>query len=110
MVPHRGVCNRLLWEQHVYPFTEADRALQKSSLAFDTSVLEIFRPLLIGAIMVMARSGDRHDSRYLMGLIAKHRVTVAEFVPSMLRLVLEEEGIENCSSLKHVFSGGEAEL
>ena len=67
---HEGVCNRLLWEQKVYPFSAADRTLQKSSLAFDTSVLEVFRPLLLGGAMVIARPGDRQDCRYLVELIA----------------------------------------
>ncbi len=107
IVPHGGLCNRLLWARKFYGLNETDRCLQKASFSYDASVWEIFEPLLAGAQIIMARPGGRRDSAYLAELIAKHSITVAEFVPSMLRLLLEEKAIEDCRSLKRVFSGGE---
>ena len=49
--------------------TESDRVLQKAPLGFDDSVWEIFEPLMMGAQIVMARSGGHQDSRYLANLI-----------------------------------------
>lgn len=43
----------------------------------------------------------------LVQLIARENITTACFVPSILRLLLEEENLEQCRSLKHVLIGGE---
>ena len=107
MIPQRGILNRVLWAAATYCLTEADRVLQQASFAFDTSVLEIFEPLLAGVRVVMARPGGRQDSGYLVDLIAKEKVTVAEFVPSLLQVLLEENRLEHCNCLKRIFSGGE---
>jgi amino acid adenylation domain-containing protein len=108
MVPHRGLVNRLLWAQEVYSLGPEDAVLQKAPLAFDFSVWECFAPLIAGARLVLARPGGHRDSAYLARVIAERGVTLAHFVPSMLRVWLEEPGIEGLSSLRQVFSGGEA--
>jgi len=105
---HRGICNRLLWMQETYRLTEADRVLQKSPFTFDVSVWEFFWPLLAGARLVIARPEGHRDSAYLAELITERRVSTVHFVPSMLRSFLEQKGIEKCSSLRRVFSSGEA--
>ncbi|HWO42676.1 MAG TPA: amino acid adenylation domain-containing protein, partial [Candidatus Eisenbacteria bacterium] len=107
MTAHRGVCDRLAWEQKAYGFDENDRSLLRSTLAFDTSVLEIFRSLLTGGTLIVARPEKRHDPRYLAELIAAQGVTVAEFVPSLLSLLLAEPAFAKCKHLKAVFCGGE---
>jgi amino acid adenylation domain-containing protein len=108
MVQHGGVCNRLVWGRDFYRLNESDRVLQKSSISYDASVWEIFEPLLAGAQLVVARPGGRRDSAYLVELVAERKITVAEFVPSMLGAILDEKGVERCTSFKRVFSGGEA--
>lgn len=108
MLPHAGVCNCLLWMQQRHKLTEKDRVLLKAPLSFDSSVWELFWPLLVGASVVLARPGEQRDSAYLAELIARERVTTVHFVPSMFQIFLEEKGIANCDSLKHVVCGGEA--
>ena len=49
MVPHAGICNRLLWMQRAYALDAADRVLQKTPFSFDVSVWEFFWPLQVGA-------------------------------------------------------------
>ncbi len=56
----------------------------------------------------MAEPGGHQDTAYLVSAIAEHEITVLQLVPSMLQIVLEEPGIENCHTLRHVFCGGEA--
>lgn len=106
MVSHGAICNRLLWMQHGFPLTAADRVLQKTTFSFDASVWEIFSPLLAGGCVVLAEVGGERDAVYLAGAVAEHEVTVLQLVPSMLRVWLEEAG--KCVSLRRVFSGGEA--
>lgn len=105
---HRGILNRLLWMQDRYQLTEADRVLQKTPFGFDVSVWEFFWPLLVGARLVVARPGGHRDSTYLATLVAEQGITTLHFVPSMLRLFLEERDLQRCTSLRRVISSGEA--
>ncbi len=108
VISHRAICNRLLWLQAEYPLTPQDTLLQKTVFNFDASVWEIFVPLLAGARIVLAEDGREHDVSYLVQAIAKHEVTILQLVPSMLALLLEEEGLEELHSLRRLFCGGEA--
>jgi amino acid adenylation domain-containing protein/non-ribosomal peptide synthase protein (TIGR01720 family) len=108
MIPHEGIVNRLLWMQQAYRLTSADRVLQKTTFSFDVSVWEFFWPLITGAGLVLARPGGHRDSSYLIDVIVEHGVTTIHFVPSMLRLFVEAEGVERCQSLKRVIASGEA--
>nr|QEO74167.1 AMP-dependent synthetase and ligase [uncultured bacterium] len=84
MVPHRGVCNRLVWMQREYGLGPGDAVLQKTPFTFDVSVWELFGPLVTGARLVMARPGGHKDPQYLADAIDRHGITVVHFVPSML--------------------------
>ncbi len=108
MNTHRGICNRLLWMQDQYRLLEADRVLQKTPFSFDVSVWEFFWPLSAGARLVVARPGGHRDSAYLVKVITGQKITVLHFVPSMLRVFLEEPGVQECQSLRDVICSGEA--
>jgi amino acid adenylation domain-containing protein len=108
MNEHRGICNRLLWMQEEYGLTADDVVLQKTPFSFDVSVWEFFWPLMSGARLVIARPEGHRDSAYLVRLIQDSGITTLHFVPSMLRVFLEEEGVETCGSLKRVICSGEA--
>jgi amino acid adenylation domain-containing protein len=105
---HQGVANQILWRQHVYGLNADDRVLQKTPHIFDVSVWEFFWTLMAGARLVVARPGGHRDPEYLVKAIREHKITTLHFVPSMLRFFLDADEIEKCSSLKRVFSGGEA--
>ncbi len=108
MNTHRGICNRLRWMQEQYRLTESDKVLQKTPFSFDVSVWEFFWPLLFGAQLVVAKPGGHRDPAYLCRLIELEQITVLHFVPSMLRIFLEEPGVSECASLRHVICSGEA--
>jgi amino acid adenylation domain-containing protein/FkbH-like protein len=105
---HEGIVNRLLWMQHAYGLDGSDRILQKTPYSFDVSVWEFFWPLMTGACLVMARPEGHKDPSYLCDLIQRQKITTLHFVPSMLRIFLEAEGVEACSSLRRVICSGEA--
>ncbi len=107
MISHRGICNYLLWIQRAYPLTEKDRVLQRASFGFDVSVREIFWPLIAGAQLVMIRAGNHYDIAYLIQLIRDQHITVVRFEPSVLQVLLKEQGLETCKNLRHVICGGE---
>ncbi|MFD9076130.1 amino acid adenylation domain-containing protein, partial [Streptomyces lasiicapitis] len=107
-VAHRGVVNRLLWMQGVFGLGGSDRVVQKTPFGFDVSVWEFFWPLITGAGLVVARPGGHRDAGYLAELIRRERVTVAHFVPSMLRVFLREPSVGACAGLRWVVCSGEA--
>ncbi len=107
MNEHAAVLNRLLWMRDYLQIQPADRIIQKTPISFDVSVWELFLPLLVGARLVLARPGGHRDAPYLARLIRHHSITIAHFVPSMLRVFLDAPGVEQCTSLRHVVCSGE---
>jgi amino acid adenylation domain-containing protein len=110
LVPHRAIVNNLLWMQQDWPLDGRDRLLQKTTIAFDVAVKEVFWPLLCGAAVVLARPGGQRDPEYLLDLIDRHGITVAHFVPSMLEAALahaERTGRAFGPRLEKVMSGAE---
>ena len=105
---HEGIVNRLLWMQDIYKLTAADRVLQKTPYSFDVSVWEFFWPLMTGACMVLARPGGHKDPAYLVDIIREQNITTLHFVPSMLAIFLEADGVQNCRGIRQVFASGEA--
>ena len=107
VTPHVGVVNYLTWMNSGYGIGAADRALHKAPMSFDVSVWELFLPLIDGATVVMASPGGHRDPAYLVRVVREQRVTVAEFVPSMLQAFLAEPAAARCVWLRNVFAGGE---
>ena len=105
---HAAVCNRLLWMQDAYGLTEDDCVLQKTPFSFDVSVWEFFWPLMTGARLVIAEPGGHRDPKYLVSVIKEQQVTVLHFVPSMLKVFVEHDGVEQCETLNKVMCSGEA--
>ena len=108
MNAHAGPVNRLFWMLEQFPLTKIDRVLQKTSFSFDISVWEFFWPLLSGACLVVARPGIHKDPEALIDCIQHYSISAIHFVPSMMSHFLEAEDVEQCRSLRWVFSGGEA--
>ncbi|MBM9510732.1 non-ribosomal peptide synthetase, partial [Actinacidiphila acididurans] len=90
VVPHASLSGLLASLQHRYALSPADRVLLKSPLVFDVSVWEVFWPLTEGATVVVAEPGGHRDPAYLADLIARERVSVLQFVPSMLAAFADE--------------------
>jgi amino acid adenylation domain-containing protein len=108
MNTHGGILNRLLWMQEAYHLLPEDRVLQKTPFSFDVSVWEFFWPLITGARLVLAQPGGHQDSKYLVQIVQQEKITTIHFVPSMLRVFLEEDNVEGCISLERVICSGEA--
>ncbi|PFD72567.1 non-ribosomal peptide synthetase [Bacillus cereus] len=111
MIEHHSVINYLEWMQHKYPLSEKDVVLQKTPFSFDVSVWELFWGIHVGASVSFLPPGGEKDPSIIAEVIKQHQVTIVQFVPSMLSVFLDHfNHIElnmNCSSVRHVFSGGE---
>ncbi|EQB89765.1 hypothetical protein M918_18990 [Clostridium sp. BL8] len=112
MIEHRSLVNRLNWMQKKYPITEKDTILQKTTYTFDVSVWEILWWSLVGAKVCMLTPNGEKDPMKIIETIDKYEVTTMHFVPSMLDVFLycveENRNNINLSSLRQVFSSGEA--
>jgi non-ribosomal peptide synthetase component F len=88
------------------PPTEHGALLQKAPFSFDSSVWEIFWPLCSGMRLVLARPDGNRDSAYVVQTIREQQVTVVKFVPALLQQFIEQDGVEQCTSLTDVLNGG----
>jgi len=107
MVTHRGACNHLYWRHDYFALTNSDRVIQKASLNFDDSFWEIFEPLTAGAQLIIAKSDQIQNVRYLIDTIIQQKITALCLVPSLLWLFLEEQNVSSCKTLRRVTTGGE---
>jgi amino acid adenylation domain-containing protein len=106
-IPHRGLTNHINWMEEVMAFSRRDRFLQKTTISFDAAVADFWLPLQAGAVIVLARPGGHKDLSYLIELMQQERITVTQFVPSALRVAVDEPDLSRCTSLRFLCVGGE---
>ena len=107
-VEHRSVANRLLWTARLASGGPGTRVLQKTPATFDVSVWELFWPLVTGGTLVLAEPGRHGDPDYVARTIVEERVTVAHFVPSMLRAFAGAGHLPALRGLRMLCLSGEA--
>ncbi|MDX7987390.1 amino acid adenylation domain-containing protein [Xenorhabdus sp. 12] len=113
MINHYSVVNRIEWMQERYPLDSTDVILQKTPISFDVSVWELFWWSITGASVHLLPPGAHKDPLEIINAIRVHRVTTLHFVPSMLQpfldiLAAQPELVKELSSLRRVFTSGEA--
>ncbi|MFF0612267.1 non-ribosomal peptide synthase/polyketide synthase [Nocardia tengchongensis] len=107
-VTHRAIANQLAWMQAEYGVRGQDVYLQKTATTFDVSLWGYFLPLRAGATLVVATPDGHRDPRYIAETIARHQVTLTDFVPSMLSVFAAHAEAGELDSLRDVFVIGEA--
>lgn len=107
-IPHRALANHMAWMLKQFPLDETDRVLQRTPYSFDASVWEFFAPLMAGSRMVVLPPEAQKDPQLIVKCMAGAGVTVAQFVPSLIRIALDEPEFYSCSALRRIFCGGEA--
>ena len=105
---HAALAERLQWMQATYSLNETDVLMQKAPISFDVSVWECFWPLITGCRLVLAGPGEHRDPHRIAQLVQEHGVTTLHFVPPLLQLFIDEPLAAECTSLRRLFSGGEA--
>jgi len=103
-----ALCNRILWGVRHYDLTPADRVLQKTPYTFDVSGWELYWPLAVGACCVFAPPDSHRDPARIAQLIVEQKITVCHFVSSMLDEFLRLGRPSRDTSLRMVFTSGEA--
>ncbi|WP_404483990.1 non-ribosomal peptide synthetase [Pseudomonas sp. HT11] len=105
---HAALAERLQWMQATYQLNDTDVLMQKAPISFDVSVWECFWPLITGCRLVLAGPGEHRDPHRIAQLVQEHGVTALHFVPPLLQLFIDEPRVAECTSLRRLFSGGEA--
>ncbi|MEU6814554.1 amino acid adenylation domain-containing protein [Streptomyces sp. NPDC046860] len=107
-VPHGALANHMAWMAGHLSLTPDDRVLARTSTSFDASVWELWLPLMNGAEVCVLPDGANQDPNALVGWMSRFGVTVAQFVPSHLALVLAEAAdAAPVPALRAVLCGGE---
>ncbi|MFB8235468.1 amino acid adenylation domain-containing protein [Kitasatospora purpeofusca] len=105
---HGAIARKVGWLARTVPLGPDDTVLHKTAYAFDYSVCELFWPLVCGARLLVVPSGAHGDPVRLVGMMREHRVTVAQFVPSMLEVLMEDRRFARLDALRVLVVGGEA--
>src|SRR5579883_695771 len=111
LCPHLGAALRVQWQSDERLLYPGERVLFKTPYTFDVSVWEIFYPLSVGATLVIAPPGLQRDPSALAALIAREKIQLCHFVPTMLQLFLEAiEGMKDAdfSQWRVLHTSGEA--
>ena len=91
MVEHGGLSNLVSWHRRAFAITEADRATQVASPAFDAAVWELWPHLAAGSSLHVPPEYVRRDPVAIRDWLVAERITVS-FLPTALAeavLVLE---------------------
>lgn len=107
MVPNKGVANYLLWMRRAFNVTKDSKVLAKTSISFDISVWELFLPLISGGTLVLKKRSDVESPEQIASTIRCAKVSIAQFVPSGLRLFNNAKMFASLLTLKKIFCGGE---
>ncbi|MFI7367324.1 amino acid adenylation domain-containing protein [Streptomyces sp. NPDC050149] len=108
VVPHAALTGHMAWMARHLAITSDDRVLARTSSSFDASVWEWWLPLMNGAEVCVLPDGANTEPRTLVSWMSRFGVTVVQFVPSHLSLVLTEAAhAAPLPGLRAVLCGGE---
>ncbi|MBI5736024.1 MAG: amino acid adenylation domain-containing protein [Mycolicibacterium neoaurum] len=102
---HDAVLNTLEFLYRHFQIGPEDRELALSHLESDMSVPDVFGILRAGGAIVMVDEDQRRDPDSWARLIARHKVSVVNFLPGWLQMLTEVPG--DLSSLRVVLTGGD---
>jgi pyochelin synthetase len=112
VISHLSAANTVTDVNQRFAVGPDDRVLALSSLGFDLSVYDIFGPLSVGGCVVMPDHARRADPSHWAQLIADHRVTLWNSVPTQLQmlcdyLITDSDGVDSLASLRLAMLSGD---
>ncbi|GAA2965933.1 amino acid adenylation domain-containing protein [Actinokineospora diospyrosa] len=107
MIEHRSIASQMSWLAASYGIDRDKTVLQKTPMSFDAAQWEILAPAC-GATVVMGMPGIYRDAERLIRTIREHGVTTLQCVPTLLQALLDTDELAGCTSLRQIFTGGEA--
>lgn len=112
VIPHRGIANRFAWMDEFFGPAAARSVLQTTRQVYDSAVWQLFWPLVNGGTTVVPSADAVFVAEQLTAMIAAHRVTMTDFVPSVFNALVPQLGTDaktagDLASLRVVILGGE---
>ncbi|MFC3453934.1 non-ribosomal peptide synthetase family protein [Amycolatopsis speibonae] len=107
MIEHHSVVSQMRWLQACGHLDASVTVLQKTPMSFDAAQWEILAPAA-GARVVMSAPGSFRDPEALIHTVLAHDVTTLQCVPTLLQALLDTERFATCTTVRKLFSGGEA--
>jgi len=105
-VKYSALVNLLLSIQKAPGINADDIVLNTTTISFDIAELEIYLPLISGALLVIANADAVKDGRSLLEIAKTEKITIMQGTPFMWRTMLEA-GWADPLDIK-IFCGGEA--
>jgi amino acid adenylation domain-containing protein len=107
MIEHRNIASQMSWFHTQFDLGEQTRILQKTPFSFDAAQWELLASAF-GAVLVFGSPEGYRNPFEQIHLIQTCGVTMLQCVPTLWRALLETERLGECTSLRSLFSGGEA--
>lgn len=107
MIHHFALCAHMDWMAKAFPLKENDNVFLKTQFSFDAAIWELFAPLTAGATLCVGGVNAHIDMAEVVQSVRRWCVTRIQFVPTVLRIFVEEPGSDQCTSLRDIFCGGE---
>ncbi|WP_101254814.1 non-ribosomal peptide synthetase [Streptomyces barkulensis] len=109
---HGGLTNRFRFMTRRFRATGREVVLQNSRHTFDSAIWQLLWPLTTGGRTVVPEQGEFLDLERTVETIDRHRVTVTDFVPAILGMLVallesDPAAVRRVSSLRHLVVGGE---
>ncbi|WP_342026023.1 amino acid adenylation domain-containing protein [Cytobacillus pseudoceanisediminis] len=104
-VQHCGVVNLLQSMQKEPGIDSDDILVAVTSISFDIAALEIFLPLITGAVLVIGKNEVVRDSMHLAEFIKRENATIMQATPATWNMLVNA-GWKNKNGLK-ILCGGE---
>lgn len=99
-INHKGISNLTQALGNTYGISNNDVILQYATIAFDSSVWEIFMALLNGSTLCVASREERYDVDALVNCIKKNNISVMLLPPQFFAK------INNCPDMRLLFTAG----
>ncbi|WP_163997851.1 non-ribosomal peptide synthetase [Pyxidicoccus caerfyrddinensis] len=106
MLEHGGLANLVRSFVESYAPGEKDRMLPLTSVASASFVGEVLPPLCTGAALVLPTEEEVLDAELLLGLIARHHISIVSTVPAVIAGLNARK--DTLPPVRLVLSGGEA--
>ncbi|MCC9708330.1 thioester reductase domain-containing protein [Streptomyces sp. MNU76] len=109
---HGGLTNRFRFMSRYFAATGDEVVLQNSRHTFDSAIWQLLWPLTTGGRTIIPEQGEFLDLERTVDTIARYGVTVTDFVPAILGMLValleaEPTHVARVGSLRHLVVGGE---
>jgi amino acid adenylation domain-containing protein len=89
MVEHRNLVNLLCSMQNMPGISIRDKLLAVTTISFDIAGLELYLPLITGAVLVLTSDEQSKDGRILLEMLKKESISMIQATPSTYKMMLD---------------------